>query len=179
MGIWPAALFGDGVIILKTTLIVAGVIWQAEAVLLVQQQGPSDPAPSYALPGGVVEPGELLTDALIREVREETGLEVSGLGPLLYLLQMVNPQADSQTLAYVFTVNEWRGTLGSDDPDGFILTTCFYPVVEAIELLEGHQPWPQMREPLVAHLRGEANSGAVWLYQARPGDDCELVTRLD
>ncbi len=32
------------------------------------------PAPSYKLPGGVLRPGEHIADAVIREVREETGI---------------------------------------------------------------------------------------------------------
>ena len=34
----------------------------------------------YTLPGGVVEAGEALADAVVREVREETALEVEPLG---------------------------------------------------------------------------------------------------
>jgi len=44
--------------------------------LLVQQQAPHDPAATWSLPGGVAEHGELLTEAHVREVFEETGLEV-------------------------------------------------------------------------------------------------------
>ncbi|WP_084678707.1 NUDIX hydrolase [Actinopolymorpha alba] len=33
-------------------------------------------------PAGVVEPGELLTEAVVREVNEETGLLVERIGPL-------------------------------------------------------------------------------------------------
>ena len=34
----------------------------------------------YTLPGGVVEAGESLADAVVREVREETGLEIEPAG---------------------------------------------------------------------------------------------------
>jgi ADP-ribose pyrophosphatase YjhB (NUDIX family) len=163
---------------LKTTLIVAGVIRHEDTVLLVQQQGPSDPAPSYALPGGVVEPGERLSEALRREVREETGLEVVGFGPLLYSLQRVDPLAEAQTLVYVFTVTEWRGAPGGVDPDGFVRRAGFYPVEDALDLLEQTLPGREMWEPVVAHLHGKVNAGAVWLYRVGPNGESELSERL-
>ena len=55
------------------------ILRRAESVVLVQQQGPDDPYPYWVLPGGLVEAGELITDALIREVWEEAGVQVTAL----------------------------------------------------------------------------------------------------
>lgn len=43
---------------------------------LLAQKRQKDFWPGYALPGGHVEKGEALTDSVIREIREETGLEI-------------------------------------------------------------------------------------------------------
>jgi len=107
-------------------LIVAALIRRGDEVLLVHQQGPDDSLLSWSLPGGVVEAGELLAEALIREVREETGLEVVDPGRLLYVLQRDDHVRGAQ----------------------------------AVEMLSA-LPWRTMREPLVAHLRGEAGHGAA------------------
>lgn len=52
-----------------------GVCWRDGALLLVHQVAPGPAAGLWTLPGGGIEFGEHPTDAVIREVREETGLE--------------------------------------------------------------------------------------------------------
>ncbi len=52
---------------------VYGVIRDGERVLLVRTRNTN----KYALPGGGVELGETLEDALRRETREETGIEIA------------------------------------------------------------------------------------------------------
>ena len=67
----------------------------AERVLLVEHDGLWPDAdgtarPFWAPPGGGVEFGESLAEALVREVREETGLAVTA-GPVRYVLDFVRP----------------------------------------------------------------------------------------
>ncbi|MDP2837915.1 MAG: NUDIX domain-containing protein [Candidatus Moranbacteria bacterium] len=52
---------------------VHGVIVDDHGSILLHQR---EDHPSWALPGGKLEPGESLTDCLIREMKEETGLDV-------------------------------------------------------------------------------------------------------
>jgi 8-oxo-dGTP diphosphatase len=168
--------------------IAAALIRQGEDILLVQQQGPDNPAPFWALPGGRVEPGELLPEALAREVREETGLEVRAIGRLLYLCQHYNltayswsgetlPASGAISTAFIFEVLDWQGDLCPADPDAFIITCRFLPLAEAINYLEA-APWRVMTEPLLAYLRGEAAPGASWFYRAQPAGSDALIARL-
>lgn len=60
-------------------LAVSAAIFDGERVLIVRRAHP--PARGlYTLPGGVVEVGETLEQAVIREIREETGLDIEPLG---------------------------------------------------------------------------------------------------
>jgi 8-oxo-dGTP diphosphatase len=157
-------------------LIVAGVLRQGNQVLLVRQRGKGDPSDAWALPGGVVEDGELLAEALAREIREETGLEALAIGPLAYVVQLDNAAGESQLLVFIFEVAEWQGTIRPADPDGLILEASFLSLPEAIGRLQA-LPWPSMREPVVAYLSGEASLGSVWLYRRHPAGDEQLVNR--
>lgn len=54
-------------------------VFREGRVLLAQRTGGSG-AGQYSLPGGMVEPGEHLGEACLRELKEETGVEASLLG---------------------------------------------------------------------------------------------------
>jgi len=53
----------------------------------------------YGLPGGAVEPGETPVEAVVREVLEETGLEVD-VGPLVGMYTLRNPEHTLMCFAF-------------------------------------------------------------------------------
>ncbi|MFD7896942.1 NUDIX domain-containing protein [Streptomyces sp. NPDC059743] len=61
---------------------VTGIVIEDGRILLLDQD--TDGPRSWSLPGGKVEDGESLEEALVREMREETGVEVE-VGRLLYV----------------------------------------------------------------------------------------------
>lgn len=107
-------------------------------------------------------------------------MEVIDPSHLLYVVHATRDHSAEghQTLAFVFAVAEWCGELRVADPDNLILGACFLRRAQAIEKLE-RLPWPTMREPILAYLRGEAGRGTVWLYREQPDGANELVARID
>lgn len=63
--------------------VVVGVLRQGDRVLLEQRPDKADQGGLWAFPGGKVEAGETPIEALIREFREETGLETENWQPLI------------------------------------------------------------------------------------------------
>ena len=158
-------------------LVVAAVIRQDSSVLLVRQRDPETSSVSWALPGGLAKGWELLTEALAREVYEETGLLFEEPKRLAYVVQLDQPFERYRSLTFVFEVEEWIGSLKPADPDHLILDAEFVPLSEALERLQSI-PWRAMREPIIAYLREEVEAGSMWLYRTTsPGED-ELVARL-
>jgi ADP-ribose pyrophosphatase YjhB (NUDIX family) len=52
------------------------ILRREDGMVLVQQQTPHDLHPYWVLPGGLVEAGELIIEALAREVQEAAGVQI-------------------------------------------------------------------------------------------------------
>jgi 8-oxo-dGTP diphosphatase len=74
---------------------VGAVIVDQERVILVKR-GHEPLAGSWSIPGGVLEIGETLRQAAVREALEETGLTVE-VGELLGVFDRILPDADGRT----------------------------------------------------------------------------------
>ncbi|MGE5646310.1 MAG: NUDIX hydrolase [Acidobacteriota bacterium] len=94
---------------------VGAIIEQRGSVLLVER-GNEPLKGVWSLPGGVVETGELLKDAVRREVREETGLEVDPVS-IAEIFERIMPGQDGRTeYHYVLIDYICRVTGGSLSP---------------------------------------------------------------
>lgn len=145
-----------------SALAVGALIVLDDTVLMVRQQGPDDPAPYWSIPGGVVERGEFAYQAMVREVREETGLIVAGSGRLAWISQHDMPGLGMLT-AFGFEVDGCQGDPLPADPDGLVLDAAWVPVPEAARRIAtiGFGP---MREPVLHHLRRRGGPPTLWSW---------------
>jgi 8-oxo-dGTP diphosphatase len=74
---------------------VGAIIIDQERVLLVRR-GKEPLAGSWSIPGGLLDIGETLSQAVVREAFEETGLTVEA-GELLGVYDRIMPDADQRT----------------------------------------------------------------------------------
>jgi len=128
----------------RIVLVVACALVDADGrVLMARRPEGKTLAGLWEFPGGKMEPGETPEDALIRELREELGIEVAKpcLAPLAFAS---HTYADFHLLMPLYVCRRWQGTVRSAEG-------------QALEWVRPAKmrdyPMPPADEPLVAVLR--------------------------
>ncbi|MEU8705009.1 NUDIX hydrolase [Streptomyces sp. NPDC048565] len=152
--------------------LVIGIIRRGDEILLVREGLGVDGGLLWSLPGGGVEDGELMHEALRRELLEETGLLVGDPVRTAFLMH-IDSERHPSALAVAFEVGEWSGDVAPQDDD--IEQAAFFPLPDALKLL-GELDSAIQREPIVGYLTGAAPPGTTWLYRSR-GEEETLVAR--
>jgi 8-oxo-dGTP pyrophosphatase MutT (NUDIX family) len=121
-----------------------------------------------------------VAEGFVREIKEETGLEVADVGPLVAVIQLLTAEHAPDSVTFVFEPAKWTGELAPHDPDRTTKRASFVPVQEAADRLT-KLPWG-LSDPAVHRLRG-GPPGGVWTYSwdgAGPwegtGGPAQLVT---
>jgi 8-oxo-dGTP diphosphatase len=124
-------------------IVVACALLDADRRVLISQRPPGkEMAGLWEFPGGKIEPGERPEEALIRELREELGIEVQEacLAPLTFASHAYQ---DFVLLMPLFVCRRWAGTV--EGREGQVLK--WVPPVRLRDY-----PMPPADEPLVPAL---------------------------
>ncbi len=89
----------------RIILAVGAIVTDGERILLIQR-GHSPAQGSWSVPGGRVEVGETLPDALRREIREECGLDIR-VGDLAIVLDRISREPDGTIRSHYVILDFW------------------------------------------------------------------------
>ena len=146
--------------------VAAAIVRRGDEIVLVLQGAPGE-EPFWALPGGVVDEGELVPETLVREVREEAGLTIELPARLAFVRQVDNrqpvqlvggkPGVGFLVTVWVFEADTWGGEVFPQDPDAFVTEARFVPVADALERLR-RTDWLRI---VADYLEGHVEPGSV------------------
>ncbi len=106
-----------------------GIALDRDRILLIRR-GHGAAAGTWSIPGGRVEHGELLAEATIREVREETGLECI-IGPFVGWTEIIDDDHHHfVVLDFEVTVFDVREPVAGDDA----AEAAWVPLADVLDL---------------------------------------------
>ncbi len=116
-------------------LVVGGIVTSGANVLLLKRPADDFMGGIYELPSGKVDPGEALDAALVREIKEETGLDVSEIGGYLGSFDYLSGSAKlSRQFNFVVSVAATEPvTLTEHDEHAWAPVESELPVTDAVK----------------------------------------------
>ena len=93
---------------------VGGLIFKGEKALLVRR-AKNPGRGQWSIPGGAIKAGETLSRALLREMREETNLEVE-IGPLVEAVERIVRDSDG-TVRFHYVILDYLCFAPRDEPE--------------------------------------------------------------
>jgi 8-oxo-dGTP diphosphatase len=92
---------------LKQLEVVAGILRDGEGSVLITERLEDGPLHGlWEFPGGKIDPDEEPAAALVRELREEIGVEVTALAELV---RVEHEYPDRHVAIHFFLIDSWRG----------------------------------------------------------------------
>ncbi|WP_102797235.1 8-oxo-dGTP diphosphatase MutT [Bowmanella denitrificans] len=91
---------------MKVVHVAVGVILRQQQVFITLRDPSLHQGGKWEFPGGKVEAGETVTQALIRELQEEVGIEVSSSQPFMLI---EHDYGDKQVKLDIHLVSDFRG----------------------------------------------------------------------
>jgi 8-oxo-dGTP diphosphatase len=123
----------------RIRLRVCGILWNEEKILLLNHSGIGKDGIFWNCPGGGVEEGESIVQALTREFKEETKLEIQ-VQELYHWDEVIYGKLHGVELYFNVSASNFAAQLGKD-PEGNILTELRWFTKEEIhQLPKGHCP---------------------------------------
>ncbi|MCY4271360.1 MAG: NUDIX hydrolase [bacterium] len=153
-----------------------GVVFRGDQLLLVCNRRRNDSV-EWSTPGGVVDPGETMLEALRREVLEETGISVDAWAGPLYEITVDFADLGWRLRVEAHRALHWKGEIVLEDPDGIVEHADFYGLEECEGRLAHSPRW--VREPLLEWCRRRPDQMLSYRYQVSGVEiDGLAVTRL-
>lgn len=133
---------------------VGAVIWNARGECVLVRRGRPPRENEWSIPGGKVEWGETVHDALLREVREETGIAITVLGLTDVVDSLIHDAEGGLAHHHVlldFTAMAQSGELAAGDD---VREARWVP----FEALDDYEMWEETRRVVRASRRALAEA---------------------
>jgi len=134
----------------------------AEILMVGNEYAPGKPL-FWGLPGGAVEHGENIREAVVRELFEESGITALETGRLAWIVQGHEFTGKTGLFAFAFEISTWQGevSLEHEETAGVVKKAEFVPYEEAYQRLV-----PNIARQLRDWLEGPQDTPRIYWIKA-------------